>query len=264
LEPVLSLVLGSGLGDAVAGDVNPDQEFAFEALPGFPPPSVPGHAARLVVGTLYGVPTAVFRGRVHYYEGRGMASTTLIPRLAAALGIRTLVLTNAAGGLNPSFQVGSLMLIEDHINFMGVNPLMGWRFPDGRPAFVDLSRVWDPGLRETAERVARREGITLRRGVYVALSGPSYETRAETAMLARLGADAVGMSTVPEAVGAAALGLTVMGISCITNVAGTDASHEEVLQAGKGAAKDLRALLAGVLPELAVEWASGHHGGPGG
>jgi purine-nucleoside phosphorylase len=251
VEPLVGLVLGSGLGDSVADDVRPEQEFPFGSLPGFPSSSVPGHAGRLIMGELYGVSAAVFRGRIHYYEGHGIASTTLIPCVAAGLGIRTLILTNAAGGLDHSMRVGQLMLIEDHINLFGVNPLTGWTFPDGTPAFVDLSNVYDPGLRVLAREAAGRAGIDVAHGVYAGLPGPSYETRAETAFLRGAGADAVGMSTVPEAAAAAALGLAVLGISLISNVAGTESSHGDVLEVGRRAAQDLRAILAHVIPGLA-------------
>jgi purine-nucleoside phosphorylase len=248
--PRVAIVLGSGLGDAVAGDVEPDREFSYGTLPGFPPSTVPGHAGRLVMGRLYGVPAAVFLGRVHLYEGFGMAAATLIPRLVAALGAGTLVLTNAAGGLVPELERGQLMLIEDHLNFLGANPLSGWRFPDGRPAFVGLSRTYDRALLALAEEAADEEGIELARGVYAALPGPSYETPAETRFLTTAGAHAVGMSTVPEAVAGVALGLRVLAISCITNAAGTDDTHENVLAAAREATLRLRALMARVVPGL--------------
>jgi len=248
VRPAVAIVLGSGLGDALAEDLNVDVDLAFGELPGFPPPSVPGHAGRLRLGTLYGVPVAAFFGRVHFYEGHGIAATTLIPRVVAAMGVHTLVLTNASGGLDAGMRVGQLMLIRDHLNGMGVNPLFGWRMPDGAPAFVDISHVYDAALLETARAAAAEAGIDVRVGVYAAVSGPSYETPAETSALARLGADAVGMSTVPEAVAAAALGLRVLGISCITDVAGTELTHQEVLAAAKGAAPDLRAILRRALP----------------
>jgi purine-nucleoside phosphorylase len=246
--PVAALVLGSGLADAVT--LEPCHQFAFETLPGFPLSSVPGHDGRLVIGEAHGVPVAVFFGRVHLYEGRGIGSTTLIPRLARALGAETIVLTNAAGGLDPSMHVGTLMLIEDHLNFMGHNPLAGWRYPGGVPAFVDLSDVYERGLRVLAGEIGRREGIRLDSGVYAAVAGPSYETSAERAFLALAGARAVGMSTVPEAVAAKALGLSVLGVSCITNVVGGSDSYEEVLQAASKAAPALQAILRGVLTAL--------------
>jgi len=248
VRPAVAIVLGSGLGDALAEDLATDAEVPFGDLPGFPPASVPGHAGRLRLGTLYGVPVAAFFGRVHFYEGHGIGATTLIPRLAAAMGVHTMVLTNACGGLDATMRVGQLMLINDHLNSMGVNPLFGWQLPDGAPAFVDISRVYDAALLEAARAAAEEAGIDVRVGVYAAVSGPSYETPAETTALARLGADAVGMSTVPEAVAAAALGLRVLGISCITDVAGTELTHEEVLAAATGAGPDLRAILRRTIP----------------
>jgi purine-nucleoside phosphorylase len=251
VAPEIAVVMGSGLRQAVEGDLEPDREFSFRSLPGFPPPTVPGHAGRLVLGRLYGVPAAVFLGRVHLYEGYGVGATTLIPRLAAELGAGTIVLTNAAGGLDPSLRRGQLMLIRDHINLLGVNPLTGWRYPDGAPAFVDLSAVYDRGMLDLVEEVADAEGVAVSRGVYAAMPGPTYETPAETEHLRRTGAHAVGMSTVPEAVAAAALGLRVLGLSCITNVAGTAGTHEDVLETGREAAGALRSVLAGALPKLA-------------
>ncbi len=251
LRPEVAVIIGSGLREAVDPDLDPERELSFETLPGFPPASVPGHAGRLVLGTLRGVPTAVFFGRVHFYEGYGIGSTTLIPRLAAELGASTVVLTNAAGGLYPTLRRGQLMLIEDHINLLGVNPLSAWRYPDGMPAFVDLSAVYDRRLLEVGFAAARAQGTTAARGVYAALPGPSYETPAETEFLRRIGADAVGMSTVPEAVAAVALGMRVVGVSCITNVAGTPSTHEDVLDGAREAAMGLRGVLEAILSEIA-------------
>jgi purine-nucleoside phosphorylase len=251
LSPSVAVVLGSGLGDAVVADISPELEFAYADLPGFPDTSVRGHAGRLVLGDLYGVPAAIFRGRVHLYEGHGIASTTLIPRLAAALGADALVVTNAAGGLNATFRVGQLMLIEDHLNFLGTNPLSRWHTPAGDPAFVSLAEVYDRRLLALAADAAARAGIDVARGVYVALPGPSFETPAETRFLRGAGADAVGMSTVPEAVASSALGLAVLGMSCITNVAGTTDTHEDVLAVAARGARDLRAILADAIPRLA-------------
>jgi len=248
--PELAIVLGSGLGDAVANDIEPEREFSYRTLPGFPPSSVPGHAGRLIMGGLHGVPAAVFLGRVHFYEGHGIGAATLIPRLAAALGAKTLLLTNASGGLRPSLKRGRLMLIEDHLNFLGANPLAGWRFPDGQPAFVGLGAAYDRDLLALAEAAAQAEGLDVARGVYVALPGPSFETPAETRFLAKAGADAVGMSTVPEAVAAVALGLRVLAISCITNAAGSEDTHEQVLAAAREATLRLRALIGRIVPQL--------------
>lgn len=247
VEPSFAIVLGSGLGDAVGADLERCHEFSFRTLPGFPPSTVPGHAGRLAIGRLYGVPVAVFFGRIHYYEGHGIGATTLIPRLAHALGVETLVLTNASGGLDPSFHAGQLMVLSDHLNMLGVNPLSGWRMPDGSPAFVDISGVYDQTLRQEVLDAASGKGIDMTTGVYVALPGPSFETPAESAFLRTAGAHAVGMSTVPEAVAAAALGLSVVAISCVTNPAGQEVTHEEVLETGKRASADLRAILMDVL-----------------
>jgi purine-nucleoside phosphorylase len=264
LVPQVAIVLGSGLGEAVANDVEPEREFSYQTLPGFPPSSVPGHAGRLVMGRLYGVPAAVFLGRVHFYEGHGIGAATLIPRLAAGLGAKSLVLTNAAGGLAPSLKRGRLMLIEDHLNFLGVNPLVGWSFPNGQPAFVGLAAAYDRDLLALAERAAQDEGIDVTRGVYVALPGPSFETPAETRFLAEAGAHAVGMSTVPETVAGVALGLHVLAISCITNTAGTEDTHEQVLAAAREATLHLRALISRIVPQLAGRGRDGGAVGTGG
>ena len=249
--PAIALVLGSGLGDAVSGDIRVEHEFAFEGLPGFPAPTVPGHAGRLLLGELYGIPAAVFLGRIHFYEGHGIAATTLIPRLASELGAGALVLTNAAGGLSPTMRPGQLMLIRDHLNFLGVNPLATWRFPDGTPAFVPLPAVYDQHAIRLARRVAGELAIDVIEGIYAGLPGPSFETPAEVRFLAAAGASAVGMSTVPEAVAGVALGLKVLAISCITNVAGSSHGHQQVLEAARSAALDLRAMLRGMVGPLA-------------
>ena len=245
LEPVAGVVLGSGLSDAVdeVRSAASDQgvEIAYRDLPGFPPPTVAGHAGRLWVGEVAGRSLAVFQGRVHFYEGHGMPMASLTSRVSAELGAGAMVLTAATGTLDPQIPAGSLVVLRDHLNLMGANPLFGWRMPDGSPAFVDVSDVYDPGLAEAAIVSARADlgdrGEThVREGVYAALSGPSYETPAETRMLRDLGATVVGMSTVPEAVVARALGMRVLGISFATNPAGVEVSHEEVLAASKAAA----------------------------
>jgi purine-nucleoside phosphorylase len=250
VEPVVAVVLGTGLGEALTGDVNIDHEFAYEALPGFARPSVPGHAGRLLLGDIDGAPAAVFCGRLHYYEGHGVDAATLIPRLAAALGARSILLTNAAGSLDSALKVGQLMLIEDHVNLMGVNPLIGWRQADGSALFPDLTAVYDRRLLAEAEDVGRLNGLEAVRGVYAAVSGPTFETPAEAAFLARAGARAVGMSTAPEAVAAVALGISVLGVSCITNRAGLPTSVAEVLLAAKDASVDLATVVTGVIQRL--------------
>jgi purine-nucleoside phosphorylase len=250
VKPGVGVVLGSGLGEAVAADVKVEAEFPYAELPGFPAPSAPGHPGTLLLGELFDTPAAVFMGRIHYYEGHGIEPTTLITRVAREMGATVMILTNAAGGLDPALRVGQFMLIEDHLNFLGVNPLAGWRFPGGAPAFVDLSTVYDARLIALAEEAARGEGVEVARGTYAAVPGPSYETPAETTFLARSGARAVGMSTVPEAVAAAALGMAVLGISCITDVAGSPLSHEDVLETATAAGPALRGILRRVVPGL--------------
>ncbi|MDP8956720.1 MAG: purine-nucleoside phosphorylase [Actinomycetota bacterium] len=255
VEPLVAVVLGTGLGDALAADVDVDHEFAYEALPGFARPSVPGHAGRLALGEVAGVAAAIFCGRLHYYEGLGVDAATLIPRLAAQVGARCIILTNAAGSLDPALKVGQLMLIEDHLNLMGVNPVIGWRNADESALFPDLSAVYDRGLLSLAEDVGRTNGLEMARGVYAAVSGPTFETPAEAAFLARSGARAVGMSTVPETVAAVALGVSVLGISCITNHAGQPTSVEQVLEAAKDASVGMAGVVTGVIERLKEgEW----------
>jgi purine-nucleoside phosphorylase len=246
LEPVAGVVLGSGLSNAVdtvrASSDGEEVEIAYADLPGFPPPTVAGHAGRLWIGSVGDRALAVFQGRVHFYEGHGMALASITSRLSAELGARAMVLTAATGALDPEIEAGTLVVLRDHLNLMGENPLQGWRFPDGSPAFVDVSQVYDPDLSDLALASARarldgtdRQG-RVRDGVYVALPGPSYETPAETRMLRQLGATVVGMSTVPEAVAARALGMRVLGLAFATNAAGVEISHEEVLAASNAAA----------------------------
>jgi len=232
LRPTLALVLGSGF-QHVLSELQMDADIAYQRLPGFPATGVSGHAGRLVIGRLGGTPVMVLSGRAHYYEGHAMAVVTFAVRALAAYGIRDLLLTNAAGGVNRSFRPGDFMVLTDHVNFMGLNPLRGEPAP-GRPRFVDLTCVYDPGWRRLLARAGRACGVKLRSGVYWAVSGPSYETPAEIRAFARLGADAVGMSTVPEAIVARQCGLKVAGITCITNLAAgrgrQTLSHAEVLE----------------------------------
>ena len=237
LRPTLGLVLGSGFGHVLeAMDV--DARIPYATLPGFPRVSVSGHAGELYVGRIAGVPVVALSGRSHFYEGHGMADVTFAMRLLAELGIRDVLLTNAAGGVNRRFKVGDLMVVTDHINFMGVNPLRPTQVKrmdpgDKLPQFVDLTRVYDPDLSGLLDQAGRATKVKLRHGIYLAVSGPSYETPAEIRAFARLGADAVGMSTVPEAIAARQCGVRVAALSCITNLAaGISAgplSHSEVL-----------------------------------
>jgi purine-nucleoside phosphorylase len=238
--PDTAVVLGSGLGGA---DLGPERaRLPYARIPGFPRPRVPGHPGVLsLVGR-----AAVLRGRVHYYEGHPMEDVVAPVLALARLGVRRVILTNAAGGIADGLRPGDLMGIVDHLNLMGANPLRG------APAFADLTRVYDRDLLRRAEAVARRLGFRLKRGVYAAMGGPSYETPAEVRMLRRLGADAVGMSTVPEAIAASAAGLKVLALSLITNRAagaGRPVSHAEVLARAGEAGARTAALLRGLLQE---------------
>jgi len=252
VRPRVAVIAGSGLGDAL-DQIDVDVEFAFQDLPGFPPPSVPGHAGRLAIGTLAGVPVAGFLGRVHHYEGHPMSLVTLPARLAAALGARTLVITASTGGLDPDLEPGTLVIGTDHLNLIGENPLRGWRDPEGRPVFVDLTRVYPPEMAAVAERAAEEVGVPVARGVYAAMPGPTYETPAEVEFIRRAGGDVVGMSVVPEACAAAALGMRCLGLYCVTNRVGVHVSHEEVTRVAAGFAENLRELLRRVVPALGEE-----------
>jgi len=252
LRPKVAIVLGSGLG-SVADAVQSAIRIPQSAIPGFPKPAAPGHTGELVAGTLEGVPVLVQSGRFHLYEGHAPQVAALPVRVFARLGIRTLVVTNAAGGIRRVFRPPTLMLIADHINLMFRNPLEG-AIEEGEQRFPDMSDPYDRDLRALAREVALQEKIALEEGVYAALLGPSYETPAEIRMLQRLGADAVGMSTVPEVIVARARGIRCLGFSSITNVAaGLSAaplSHEEVLAAGTQVAGQLATLIRGVLVKL--------------
>jgi purine-nucleoside phosphorylase len=234
-RPALALVLGSGFHDALI-DFEAAHRVPYGKLPGFPPAGVDGHAGELLFGHLGGIPILVLSGRAHFYEGHSMERITFPIRALAAFGIRDLLLTNAAGGIHRRFRPGDFMVLTDHINWMGVNPLRGGPI-SGLRRFVDLTRVYDAGLRRLLRRSARDGGVRLRSGVYLAVSGPSYETPAEIRAFERLGADAVGMSLVPEAIVARQCGLNVAAVSCITNLAagrgGGQLSHAEVLKTGK-------------------------------
>jgi purine-nucleoside phosphorylase len=249
LRPVAGVVLGSGLGDSIsaawerAGSGEP-LEIAYADLPGFPPPTVPGHAGTLWLGMIAGRPIAIFRGRIHLYEGHPMPLASITSRISHALGARTMVLSAAVGGLDRSLPAASIVVVRDHLNLMGTNPLTGWRYADGSPAFVDVSGVYDAELADAALGALRDHGIAATDGVYAAMAGPAYETPAETEMLRRLGATVVGMSTVPEAVAARALDMRVLGLSFVTNAAGGAVSHEEVLLASKTAAEAIGLVVA--------------------
>lgn len=250
LVPSVGLVLGSGLGPALGDDLESEASFSFTELPGFPPPGVPGHAGTITLGRLAGVPVVAFGGRVHYYEGHGMDVPALLPRLAHELGAGTIVLTAAVGGLEPGVPAGTVIVLTDHLNMMGAAPLRGWRFPDGMPAFINAQEVYDRSIADLAIERADALGIRAARGVYAAMSGPAYETPTEVAMLRQLGATVVGMSMVPEALPARALGMRVLGICSLTNAFGEHVAHEEVVRVSNETAVALGRLLVDLLPRL--------------
>jgi purine-nucleoside phosphorylase len=255
-EARVALVLGSGLG-AFADDLTDAVALPYAEIPGFARSTVAGHAGQLVLGKVAGVPLAAMQGRFHYYEGYEWEDVTFPVRVLGALGVKSLVLTNAAGGLNNSLKQGSLMLISDHLNLMGTNPLRGPNDERFGPRFPDLSEVYDREFQDTAIHEAHAMGLELRRGIYAALSGPSYETPAEIRMLRALGADAVGMSTVPEAIVARHMGLKVLGISCITNMAAgvldQPIDHAEVIETGARVRETFTELLRRTIPRLNIE-----------
>lgn len=235
LEPRIALVLGSGLG-GFADEFDEAVAVPYEEIPGFKRSTAQGHAGRLVIGRVDEVPVLAMQGRVHYYEGYSLEEVTFPIRTFKLLGMKTVILTNAAGGINVELSQGTLMVISDHVNLMGDNPLRGPNDDRFGPRFPDMTAVYSPELQALVVEEAKTIGVEVRRGIYGALSGPSYETPAEIHLLRGLGADAVGMSTVPESIVARHMGLEVLGISCITNMAAgiSDApiNHEEVMATG--------------------------------
>ena len=233
VPPVVGAILGSGLGEFAAG-VEEAIRIPYKSIPGFPASAVVGHAGELVAGKVHGVPVVVLSGRVHFYEGHAMKDVVFPARVLGLLGCRTVIVTNAAGGIDLSFKAGNLMLIEDHLNLFGTNPLVGKNDDDLGPRFPDMSDAYRADLRKAALAVARRERIPLRRGIYAGVHGPSFETPAEIRAFRSMGAHAVGMSTVPEVICLNQMGVGVVGISCITNMAAgvlkQPLSHHEVME----------------------------------
>jgi purine-nucleoside phosphorylase len=252
-RPALGLILGSGLG-AYADTFEKRTVIPFEELPHFPQSRVVGHSGNLVLGEAEGVPAVALQGRVHYYQGHSISEVAYPARVLACLGIRRLIVTNAAGGINTGFKPGDLMLITDHINLMGANPLIGENIDALGPRFPDMSEAYSKAMREIALRVGKERGIPLRQGVYIALAGPNYETPAEIRMCRALGADAVGMSTVPEVIVAAHMGIRVLGISCITNMAAgilpQKLTHQEVIETTERVREQFITLLKAVIPSI--------------
>lgn len=252
-EARIAVVLGSGLG-AFADDLQEPVAIPYSEIPGFARSTVQGHAGRLVLGKIENVPLVAMSGRFHYYEGYTFDEVVFPIRVLGLLGVKSLVLTNAAGGINVAFDQGALMVISDHLNLIGENPLRGANDERFGPRFPDMSEVYARDYQELAVEEAHGIGLELRRGIYAALSGPNYETPAEVRMLRTLGADAVGMSTVPEAIIARQMGIKILGLSCITNLAAgvhdEPINHDEVMETGARVHEVFKELLRRIIPKL--------------
>ena len=251
--PDVAVVLGSGLGD-FANRLTGAVRMPYDTLPNWPASKVIGHAGTLVMGTLGGRRVAALSGRAHFYEGHDLRTVSFAARVMGRLGVKVLILTNAAGGINVALQPGTLMLMDDHINLLGSNPLVGANDERFGPRFPDMTEVYSKRLRAVADRAGASVGLKLPHGVYVALLGPSYETPAEIRYLRTIGVDAVGMSTVPEAIAARHMGMEVLGISCISNMAAgvlpQPLEHSEVLETTRRVRGQFIALLEGIVAEL--------------
>lgn len=251
--PDVAVVLGSGLGD-FAGQLKDATSIPYGGIPNWPAATVIGHEGRLVVGSLGGKRVAALSGRAHFYEGHDLRTVTFATRVLGRLGVKVLILTNAAGGINVTLTPGLLMIMDDHINLLGSNPLVGSNDDRFGPRFPDMSEVYSKRLRGLADAVAQTQGLPIGHGVYVAVHGPSYETPAEIRAFRTLGADAVGMSTVPEAIAARHMGVEVLGISCITNAAAgvlpQPLNHSEVMEVAQRVKGAFAALLEGIIAGL--------------
>jgi purine-nucleoside phosphorylase len=256
LRPQIALVLGSGLG-AFADGMTRATRVDYAKIPNFPRSTALGHAGRLVIGEIGKVPVAVMQGRVHFYEGYSQQEVIFPMRVLGRLGVRSVILTNAAGGINRDYNQGCLVVIRDHINLQGTNPLIGPNEERFGVRFPDMSRTYEPAYRKIALEEAARLGLAQFEGVYAAMTGPSYETPAEIRALRTLGADLVGMSTVPEAIAASHLGIRVLGISCVTNMAAgildQPITADEVIETGERVKHQFVALLSAVIPRIAAE-----------
>jgi purine-nucleoside phosphorylase len=253
LRPRIGLVLGSGLG-AFANEVAGAARIDYKKIPHFPRSTAIGHAGRMVIGKTGGVPVAIMQGRVHFYEGYSQSEVIFPMRVMARMGIRSVLITNAAGGINLNFKQGCLVVLRDHINLQGTNPLIGPNDERFGPRFPDTTQVYWKPYQAAALREGKRLGVEIAEGVYVGLTGPSYETPAEIRYLRAIGADLVGMSTVPEVIAAAHLGIRVLGISCVTNMAAgildQPITTEEVIETGERVKADFVALLRAVIPRM--------------
>ena len=252
IEPETAIILGSGLG-GLSKEITGKTCIPYKDIPNFPVSTVEGHSGELIMGYLGEKPVLAMNGRFHFYEGYDLKQVTFPIRVMRELGIKTLFVSNASGGVNPSFEIGDIMIITDHINFLCDNPLRGKNFPYG-PRFLSMHEAYDRQLIAKAERVAKEAGIEIRKGVYLADQGPTYETPAEYRMYRIWGADAVGMSTVPEVIAAVHCGIRVLGISCITNMAcgilDQPLTHDEVIETGNLVREKFGALLNAVIKEL--------------
>jgi purine-nucleoside phosphorylase len=256
LRPEIGLVLGSGLG-AFARSMDKATVIPYAQIPHFPVSTAIGHTGELVIGTKEGVPVAVMAGRVHLYEGYTIEQVVFPTRVLARMGVKTLIMTNAAGSVNVNYKPGELMILSDHINFMGINPLVGPNEDALGPRFFDMTEPYDPMLIALAEKACSKVGMIVRKGVYIAFTGPSYETPAEIKMARTMGADAVGMSTVPEVIAARHMGLRVLGISCITNMAAgvlkKKLDHREVLDTAEKVREGLIDVLTRLIQDVAKQ-----------
>ena len=256
LRPKIGLVLGSGLG-AFADDLSDATRVPYAQISSFPRSTAVGHAGQMLIGQAAGIPVAVMQGRVHLYEGYSAAEVAFPTRVLGRMGIRALILTNAAGGINLEYQQGALVVLSDHINLQGQNPLVGPNDERFGPRFPDMTQAYHKPYRALAREAARKLRKTVYEGVYAALAGPSYETPAEIHYLRTIGADLVGMSTVPEVIAARYMGIKVLAISCVTNMAAgildKPLNHEEVLETGRRVQGDFVALLKAVLPGIAED-----------
>jgi purine-nucleoside phosphorylase len=254
VQPRVGVILGSGLGNVV-DSVEIDASIPYAEIPGARASTVLGHQGRLILGRSGNIPVVLMQGRVHFYEGYEMNEVMFLTRVLGRLGIRTLIVTNAAGGINTSFTPGDLMLISDHINLMGMNPLRGPNLEELGVRFPDMTEAYPENLRQKAREVAASLGLRLQEGVYLGLSGPTYETPAEIRAFRILGADAVGMSTIPEVIAAAHMGVAVLGISCITNMAAgvlkQKLTHQEVIDTTTRVQKEFTDLVTGIIGAVA-------------
>lgn len=254
--PQIGLILGSGLG-TLADEIKNPIVFDYKDIPNFPVSTVEGHEGKLILGELEGKKVIAMQGRFHYYEGYSMQEVTLPVRIMKALGIQMLLVTNACGGMNKDLYPGALMIIEDHVNFTGVNPLIGYNYYELGPRFPDMSSAYDKELISLAEKIGEKLNIETKKGIYVAISGPCYSSRAELRMLKIIGGDTIGMSTVPEVIVARHAGLKTLGISCVTDMAIADEmvsiSHEEVMQVANETRPKFISLVKGIIKEVTLQ-----------